>query len=405
MLSLAPMLQTTATLISRQSSGPSQELVLHAPELVRQLAPGQAVLVKAGPGLDPYLRRTFYPVALDAETWTLRLPPSADWGAAWLRTAPLGLEIDCLGRFAMLLSVAAGVRNCRASGRAIQWSPCRCWLGRVVDWLTSRPAHSPHATVCRRRACLHAVEYHLVIRRCQDPAARCLHPVGPAAYDAVCGGQRGVLRAAGGNGQGRTLRADALGRCSIRDICVDGRASRAADGRRPSAGVSAWAGVRPDGWWQDERRTGATTSWAEPGSADKGSGARRRGMAAGHRAGTFGARRRPSPAAVAATTAAAGCIPGGFIRDQRPQPGLRRLLRDDVAGCPAGIPAIVALRPPPEDWDRLAATLRTGPRPGWLHLPAQVTPRDAGWTANVRRLASFRCCQAARPRQNCCRGA
>jgi glutamate dehydrogenase (NADP+) len=55
------------------------------------------VLVRAGPGLAPYLRRTFYPVALDAETWTLRIPPSGDWGHAWLRSLQPGAEVDCLG--------------------------------------------------------------------------------------------------------------------------------------------------------------------------------------------------------------------------------------------------------------------------------------------------------------------
>jgi len=84
-------------------------------------------------------------------------------------------------------------------------------------------------------------------------------------------------------------------------------------------------------------------------------------------------------------------IPGGFIlATSDHNPGLRRLLRDDVAGwARLGIPAIVALAASaPEDWDRLAATLEDRPAVAGLelHLPAQVTPRDAGmWTANVRR--------------------
>ena len=105
------MLQTTTELIDRRTTGPAQELTLRAPELARALAPGQAVLVKCGWGLEPYLRRTFYPVAIDAETWTLRIPPGSDWGHAWLRAAPVGTAIDCLGPVGVGYLVPLGVRN------------------------------------------------------------------------------------------------------------------------------------------------------------------------------------------------------------------------------------------------------------------------------------------------------
>jgi dihydroorotate dehydrogenase electron transfer subunit len=105
------MLQTTATLITRTTAGPAQELTLRAPELARALVPGQAVLVKCGWGLEPYLRRTFYPIALDDETWTLRMPPGGDWGHAWLRAAPVGTGIDCLGPVGVGYLVPVGVRN------------------------------------------------------------------------------------------------------------------------------------------------------------------------------------------------------------------------------------------------------------------------------------------------------
>lgn len=105
------MLQTTATLIARMASGPAQELTLHAPALARALGPGQAVLVKTGWGQAPYLRRTFYPIALGDETWTVRVPPSADWGHAWLAAAPIGTEIDCLGPVGIGFSVPLGARN------------------------------------------------------------------------------------------------------------------------------------------------------------------------------------------------------------------------------------------------------------------------------------------------------
>jgi dihydroorotate dehydrogenase electron transfer subunit len=91
------MLQASAELVERQIVGAAQELRLHVPELARQLTAGQAVLVRAGWGTDPYLRRTFYPIALDAETWTLRITPGGDWGHAWLAAAAIGTTLDCLG--------------------------------------------------------------------------------------------------------------------------------------------------------------------------------------------------------------------------------------------------------------------------------------------------------------------
>jgi dihydroorotate dehydrogenase electron transfer subunit len=186
------MLQTNATLISRQSSGPSQELVLHAPDLVRQIAPGQAVLVRAGPGLDPYLRRTFYPVGLDAETWTLRLPPSADWGAAWLRTAAPGLEIDCLGPVGNGFSVAAGVRNLLCIGEGDPaWSllPLLSWAaaaGLAVTFAIGAVTARDSIPAARLPA---AVEYHLVTQDGrQDPAGTLLSTLSDLLpwADAVC---------------------------------------------------------------------------------------------------------------------------------------------------------------------------------------------------------------------------
>jgi dihydroorotate dehydrogenase electron transfer subunit len=117
------VIQIAAVLLERHTSGPVQELRLQAPELARRLSAGQAVLVRSGWALEPFLRRTFYPVAIDAESWTLRLPPSADWGHAWLRTAVPGTEIDCLGPVGRGFSAAPGTRNLLCVGEgAAAWT-------------------------------------------------------------------------------------------------------------------------------------------------------------------------------------------------------------------------------------------------------------------------------------------
>jgi dihydroorotate dehydrogenase electron transfer subunit len=105
------MIQVTAELLERRIQGPCQELRLGAPELARQLSAGQAVLVRTGWGSEPFLRRTLYPIAIDDATWTLRLPPSGDWGHAWLRAAPCGTEIDCLGPVGRGYALERGIRN------------------------------------------------------------------------------------------------------------------------------------------------------------------------------------------------------------------------------------------------------------------------------------------------------
>jgi dihydroorotate dehydrogenase electron transfer subunit len=118
------MLQVIAELIDRHTYGASQEVRLRSPEMARQLSPGQPVLVRTGSAVDsgrsPYLRRTFYPIAIDDETWTLRIPPSADWGHAWLRAAPPGTHVDCLGPVGKGYTLSKGTRNllCLGEGEA-----------------------------------------------------------------------------------------------------------------------------------------------------------------------------------------------------------------------------------------------------------------------------------------------
>lgn len=159
------MLQTTATLIERHPSGPGLELTLRAPELARLLGAGRALLIKAGPGLDPTLRRTFYPLAITAEAFAIRIPPSADWGHAWLRTLAPDAAVDCLGPVGNGFSLPPGARNllCVGEGEAA-WAllpqiGLADALGLAVTCAVGVRTARESLPVARLPA---AVEYHLV---------------------------------------------------------------------------------------------------------------------------------------------------------------------------------------------------------------------------------------------------
>ncbi len=91
------MIQCLARLIERRTYGAHQELRLEAPEIARQLGAGQPVLLSTGSGFASPLRRVLYPLAIDDSSWWMRIAPDGDWGHAWLRTLPIGSEVDCLG--------------------------------------------------------------------------------------------------------------------------------------------------------------------------------------------------------------------------------------------------------------------------------------------------------------------
>lgn len=157
--------QYTATVVERRATGPAMELVLAQPELARVLHPGQPVLVKAGPGLSPYLRRTLYPVALGEGGFTLRIKPSADWGDAWLRTATVGAAIDCLGPVGTGFSLDPRVRNllCVGKGEAawhllplVQWADA---AGLSVTLAVGARVTRDALPAARLPA---GIEYHLV---------------------------------------------------------------------------------------------------------------------------------------------------------------------------------------------------------------------------------------------------
>lgn len=159
------LVQSAATIIDRRATGAAVELTLAAPELARHLLPGQPVLVKAGPALSPYLRRTLYPVALGADDFTLRIAPSADWGDAWLRVAPVGAELDVLGPVGTGFALDDGIRNllCVGEGEAawrllplVAWADAAGIAVALVVGATSTRVGLPAARLPA------GVEYHLV---------------------------------------------------------------------------------------------------------------------------------------------------------------------------------------------------------------------------------------------------
>jgi dihydroorotate dehydrogenase electron transfer subunit len=117
------MLQVQAEIVERRFLGASQELRLYAPALAGVLNPGQPVLVRAAWGRDPYLRRPYYPIGIDGESWLLRLAPAGDWGHAWLSAAPIGATVDCLGPVGIGYALSPGIRNLLCLGEeGASWS-------------------------------------------------------------------------------------------------------------------------------------------------------------------------------------------------------------------------------------------------------------------------------------------
>ena len=106
------MIQTTVELINRHAVGPAQELTLRAPRVrPAPSVPGQAVLMKTGWGLEPYLRRTFYPIAIGDEAWAIRVLRAGRGAMPSLRATAVGTTIDCLGPVGIGYLVPLGVRN------------------------------------------------------------------------------------------------------------------------------------------------------------------------------------------------------------------------------------------------------------------------------------------------------
>ncbi|RME83438.1 MAG: hypothetical protein D6775_08100 [Caldilineae bacterium] len=115
------MIQIEAPLVERRIDGAIQELRLHAPELTKLLQPGQPVLIRTSWGMSPFLRRTFYPVALAEDSFLIRVPPSGDRGFAWLRMAPIGARLDCMGPVGRGFALPQHVRRVLCLGEG-EWA-------------------------------------------------------------------------------------------------------------------------------------------------------------------------------------------------------------------------------------------------------------------------------------------
>ncbi len=105
------MNQVQAAITHREQRGGSLHMQLENAQLASQLHPGQAILLRTAPGYDPFLRRTYYPIALGEQAFVLRIPPGSDRGDAWLRILPEGSLLDCLGPVGQGFVLSPGCRR------------------------------------------------------------------------------------------------------------------------------------------------------------------------------------------------------------------------------------------------------------------------------------------------------
>jgi dihydroorotate dehydrogenase electron transfer subunit len=117
------VIQTTVEIVERTRHGSALELRLRAPDIVSTLSAGQPVLVRGAWGTGAYLRRAFYPVAIDTDSFWIRVGPSGDYAQAWLSAAVIGTQLDALGPVGVGFRLALGARNILAIGQdLIAWA-------------------------------------------------------------------------------------------------------------------------------------------------------------------------------------------------------------------------------------------------------------------------------------------
>ena len=116
------ILQVQAEIVDRKFSGAAQELRLVAPALAAQLNPGQPVLVRAGWGRDPFLRRASTRLPWMAKASRCACCPAATWARpGWPLRRP-GSTVDCLGPVGFGFAVPPGTRNLLCLGEeAAAW--------------------------------------------------------------------------------------------------------------------------------------------------------------------------------------------------------------------------------------------------------------------------------------------
>ena len=158
------MIQVRAQIRDREVRGAVHILYLHAPDLARQLHPGQAVLIQTGWSLDPFLRRTFYPVAIDDAGFAIRLAPDADRGRAWLRMVPAGAEVDALGPVGHGFTLPERARRILCLGQGdVAWTLlplARAASAQGLGVALAMEASTKHHTIPARDLPI-SVEYHV----------------------------------------------------------------------------------------------------------------------------------------------------------------------------------------------------------------------------------------------------
>jgi dihydroorotate dehydrogenase electron transfer subunit len=166
------MLQVTAEIVARSGEGAAAHISLQAPQLAQALAPGRAILLQTGWQAHPFLRRTFYPIAYDEQTVTVRVSTTGDWGHAWLRSVPIGTTIDCLGPIGNGFGVPPSARNLLYVGEGdMAWTllpALQAGAGMGRNLTVAFTGRSSQAVPASRLP--PAAEYHLAVAA--NPAAR-----------------------------------------------------------------------------------------------------------------------------------------------------------------------------------------------------------------------------------------
>ncbi|MHB1356360.1 MAG: iron-sulfur cluster-binding protein [Anaerolineae bacterium] len=142
-------------------------LYLHCPTLAASATPGQFVMVRSSPAIDPYLR---YPLAihrLQADGFVLMVP--ADESVAWLAQRQVGAEVDVLGPGGRALDVQR-IQHTALLAQGIGVAPLVCIADRTRGPVTLLLQAASAGQVYPRELLPKTVEYQPFVGRAEDDA-------------------------------------------------------------------------------------------------------------------------------------------------------------------------------------------------------------------------------------------